>query len=71
MVDILLMISKKEVEDILNPTKPMRSLDGIINDLIEIRDKGHLAVNIDNAIKLEVLGIELIRHARETLAATV
>ena len=71
MVDILLMTSKKEVEEILNPTKPMRSLDSIINDLIDIRDKGHLAVNIDDAIKLEILGIELIRHARETLAATV
>ena len=71
MVEVLIsMVRQKEAEDILSPSKPIRSLDYIILDIANIRDKGHMAINLDDAKRLEVLGLELIRHARETLAAS-
>lgn len=66
----IVMTSKKTAEDILDPTKPVRSLDDIIKEISEIRDKGSAAVNISDAGRLERLGLELIRHARETMVAS-
>ena len=64
------MIPEERIKDILSVGKPIRSLDDIILDLGEIREKGEKAVNISDARKLEELGLELIRHARETLTAS-
>jgi len=66
----IVMTSKQTAEDILDPTKPIRSLDDIIKDIAEIRDKGAMAVNLSDAARLERLGLELIRHARETMVAS-
>ena len=65
-----MMIPEKRAEEILSTGKPIRSLDDIILDLGEIREKEEKAVNISDARKLEELGLELIRHARETLTAS-
>ena len=66
----IVMVPEKRVEEILSVGMPIRSLDDIILDLGEIREKGEKAVNISDAKKLEELGLELIRHARETLTAS-
>ena len=71
MVNIrIMMIPEKRAEEILSTGKPIRSLDDIILDLGEIREKEEKAVNISDARKLEELGLELIRHARETFTAS-
>lgn len=64
------MVPKKRIEEILSTGKPIRSLDDIILDIGEIREKGEKTVNTSDAEKLEELGLELIRHARETLTAS-
>ncbi len=64
------MVPKYEAEKILDPTKPIRSLYEIIRDIIRIDNRGSAAVNLTDAKKLEVLGLELIRHARETMTAS-
>lgn len=66
----IIMVPKKRVEEILSTGKPIRPLDDIILDIGEIREKGEKAVNISDAKKLEELGLELIRHGRETLTAS-
>lgn len=71
MVNIrIMMVSEKRTEEILSAGKPIRPLDDIILDLGDIRERGERAVNISDARKLEELGLELIRHARETLSAS-
>lgn len=64
------MVPKSEAETILDPTKPIRPLDKIIEDIIDIDSRGSMAANLTDAKKLEVLGLELIRHARETMTAS-
>ena len=66
----IMMVPEERIKEILSTSKPIRSLDDIILDLGEIREKGEKAVNISDAKKLEELGLELIRHARETLTAS-
>lgn len=66
----IVMVPEKRAEEILSVSKPIRSLDDIILDLGDIRERGERAVNISDARKLEELGLELIRHARETLSAS-
>jgi len=66
----LIMVTKKEAEDILSASGPLRNLDDIILDIAEINDKGEKAVNISDAKKLEILGLELIKHARLTAEAS-
>ena len=66
----IMMVPEKRIEEILSAGKPIRSLDDIILDLGEIREREEKAVNISDAKKLEELGLELIRHARETLTAS-
>ncbi len=64
------MVPKSEAEKILDPTKPIRPLYEIIRDIIRIDNRGSDAVNLTDAKRLEVLGLELIRHARETMTAS-
>lgn len=66
----MVFLSDEEVADILNPTKLIRSQEEIINELNEIIREGARAVNLTVARREEIMGIELIRHARETLAAS-
>lgn len=66
----IIMVSEKRAEEILSTGKPIRTLDDIILDIGEIREKGERGVNTSDAKKLEELGLELIRHARETLTAS-
>ena len=70
MTEIRLMMSNKKAAEILSAGRPIRSLEDIILDLNDIRERGEKAVNVSDARKLEELGIELIRHARETLTAS-
>ena len=70
MTEIRLMMSNKKAAEILSAGRPIRSLEDIILDLNDIRERGEKAVNISDARKLEELGIELIKHARETLTAS-
>lgn len=65
----LVIVPKLRAEEILSTSKPIRSLEDIILDLGEINEKGVEAVNLDDARKLEELGLELLRHARETVDA--
>ena len=62
MTEIRLMMSDKKAVEILSASNPIRSIDDIILDLGDIRERGEKAVNISDARKLEELGIELIRH---------
>ena len=66
----IIMVPKEEAERILDPTRPLRPLSDIAKDIIDIDVRGSEAVNLSDAKKLEVLGLELIRHARETMTAS-
>ena len=66
----IIMVHKEEAETILDPTRPIRSLNDIASDLLEIESRGSSAVNLSDAKKLEMLGLELIRHSRETMLAS-
>lgn len=70
MTDIkLVLVRKEEARDILSSSGPLRNLDDIILDIAEINEKGAEGVNLSDAKKLEVLGLELIKHARVTAEA--
>lgn len=70
MTDIkLVLVRKEEARDILRSSGPLRNLDDIILDIAEINEKGAKGVNLSDAKKLEVLGLELIKHARVTAEA--
>ncbi len=47
--------------------KRSRPIADIVQDLINIENKGHRAVNLDDARKLELIGLEILRHARDTV----
>lgn len=60
------MVHQSIVEMLLSSAKPSRPTSEIIKDLEEIKNKGHKAVNLDDARKLEHLAVELIRMSRDT-----
>lgn len=66
----LVLVREKEAKDVLSSSRPLRNLDDIILDIAEINEKGEKGVNISDAKKLEVLGLELIKHARVTAEAS-
>lgn len=66
----LVLVREEEAKDILSSSRPLRNLDDIILDIAEINEKGEKAVNLGDAKKLEVLGLELIKHARITAEAS-
>jgi hypothetical protein len=66
----LILVGEEEAKDILSSSRPSRNLDDIVLDIVEINEKGEKAVNLDDAKKLEVLGLELIKHARSTAEAS-
>jgi hypothetical protein len=67
MVEIrLVLVRREEAREILGSSGPLRNLDDIILDIAEINEKGSEGVNLSDAKKLEVLGLELIKHARVT-----
>lgn len=71
MTDIrLVLVRKEEARDILSSSGPLRNLDDIILDIAEINEKGAEGVNLSDAKKLEILGLELIKHARVTAEAS-
>ncbi len=67
---ILMLVGEEEAKDILTVSRPLRDLDDIILDIADINEKGEKAVNLSDAKKLEVLGLELIKHARYTAEAS-
>jgi hypothetical protein len=67
---ILILVREKEAKDILSPSRSLKSLDDIILDIAEINNMGSEGVNLSTAKKLEVLGLELIKHARVTAEAS-
>lgn len=66
----LILVRREEARNILSSSGPLRDLDDIILDIAEINEKGEKAVNLTDAKKLEVLGLELIKHARVTAEAS-
>ncbi len=71
MTDVrLVLVREEEAKNVLSSSTPLRNLDDIILDIAEINDKGEKAVNLGDAKKLEVLGLELMRHARLTAEAS-
>lgn len=66
----LVLISEGEAKDVLSSSRPLRNLDDIILDIAEINEKGEKGVNLSDAKKLEVLGLELIKHSRVTAEAS-
>lgn len=60
------MLHESIVEMLLNSANPSTPISAIIKDLEEIKNKGHEAVNLDDARKLERLAVELIRMSRDT-----
>lgn len=66
----LVLVGEEEAKDLLSTSGPLRDLDDIALDIVEINEKGEKAVNISDAKKLEVLGLELIKHARLTVEAS-
>lgn len=60
------MVDESIVNMILSEAKRSRPISAIIDNLIDIRNKGDKAANLDGARRLEFLGIELIRIARDT-----
>ncbi len=66
----LILVRENEAEDILSTHRPLRNLDDIIIDIADINERGEKAVNLSDAKKLEVLGLELIKHARLTAEAS-
>ena len=71
MVNIrLILVNEKEAENLLSTSGPLRDLDDIILDIADIDERGEKAVNLSDAKKLEVLGLELIKHARLTAEAS-
>ena len=70
MTDIrLVLVRKEEARDILSSSWTIRSLEDIILDIAEINEKGEKGVNLSDAKNLEVIGLELIKHARVTAEA--
>lgn len=71
MVEIrLVLVRREEARNILSSSEPLRSLDDIILDIAEINEKGSEGVNLSDAKKLEILGLELIKHAKVTAEAS-
>lgn len=71
MTDVrLILVREEEAKGILSSSKPLRNLDDIILDIAEINEKGEKGVNLSDAKKLEILGLELIKHARITAEAS-
>ena len=66
----LMLVGEEEAKDVLSTSRPLRDLDDITLDIVEINEKGEKAVNLSDAKKLEVLGLELIKHARLTAEAS-
>ena len=66
----LVLVGEEEAKDVLSTSRPLRDLDDIILDIVEINEKGEKAVNLSDAKKLEVLGLELIKHGRITAEAS-
>jgi len=66
----LVLVGEEEAKDVLSSSRPLRNLDDIVLDIVEINEKGEKAVNLDDAKKLEVLGLELLKHARLTAEAS-
>ncbi len=67
---ILILVREAEAKDILNSSRPLKSLDDIILDIADINNMGSEGVNLGIAKKLEVIGLELIKHARVTADAS-
>lgn len=63
------MVPKHKVEAILDTKNPTRSITAIMDDLARIIVKQDDAINLDDAQKVEELGIELIRIARDMHSA--
>lgn len=63
------MVPKYKVEAILDTKNPTRSITAIMDDLARIIVKQDDAINLDDAQKVEELGIELIRIARDMHSA--
>jgi hypothetical protein len=67
---ILILVREAEAKDILSSSRNLKSLDDIILDIAEINNMGSEGVNLSTAKKLEILGLELIKHARVTAEAS-
>ncbi len=66
----LILVGEQEAKDVLSMSRPLRNLDDIILDIADINERGERAVNLSDAKKLEVLGLELIKHGRITAEAS-
>lgn len=66
----LVLVGEQEATDVLSMSRPLRNLDDIILDIADINERGEKAVNLSDAKKLEVLGLELIKHGRITAEAS-
>lgn len=66
----LVLVGEEEAKDVLSSSSPLRNLDDIILDIADINERGEKAVNLSDAKKLEVLGLELIKHGRVTAEAS-
>lgn len=62
----IVMLDESIVKMLLSSAKSSRPVSEIIKDLEEIENRGHKAVNLDDARKLEYLAVELIRISRDT-----
>lgn len=67
---ILILVREAEAKDILSSSRPLKSFDDIILDIADINNMGSEGVNLSTAKKLEILGLELIKHARATAEAS-
>lgn len=67
---IMILVRESEAKDILSSSRPLKSLDDIILDVADINNMGSEGVNLSTAKKFEVLGLELIKHARATAEAS-
>lgn len=61
----IMMLDESIVNMLLSSAKSSRPISEIIKDLEEIKNKGHKAVNLSDARKLEYLAVELIRISRD------
>ena len=66
----LILVGKEEATDIMRSSRSLRNLDDIILDIADINERGEKAVNLSDAKQLEILGLELIKHARLTAEAS-
>ena len=63
----LVTVGEDTAKLIFSKGKRSRPIVDIAKDLTNIENEGHRAVNLDDARKLELIGLEILRHARDTV----